>query len=347
MLMGLSLILGSAGWAGTVFAGNVLDSRQAEALSDRLVNDDMIQTVLMARLGEGMERHVPIDQPMSRQELRSAAGTVLADPSARTILGRALAEAHTQGLAGIETDGVFSDIEVNEAARRALVAEQPSLQGRILANPLVRVRLPVQGLTWFSGLKSAVDRFAIAALALAVVGFATTFVIAEEAMAAVRRAAWWILGSAVAWLAVGPLVGVVVRFTVPSSYVVFAVAVETFLRSMADPAVVMAAFGIGMLSVSYLAPAFARRRGALLVDRARNRLGPGSVPAASAAEDALKSAAVTDRDGLARLPDGGTCRPTPSTGSVASRLSAAWLEGHGYLDDHRVAPFFSHSSRES
>jgi hypothetical protein len=205
------------------------------------------------------------------------------------------------------------------------------------------VRLPVDGLTWFSGLKALADRFAVLALAAAVIGFVTSFIVADEPTPTLRRGAWWILASAGGWMVVGSAFAAVVRFTVPSSYVLSAVAVEIVLRSMRNPAIVMASFGVGLLSVSYLAPAIARRRGALLLERARDRLGPLTKPA-----DGSSPTAVDGPSAIGPLPATGSTSTTDTEHiGVGSRLSAAWKEGHGYLDDARVAPFFSGPTRET
>ena len=342
MLMGLSLLVASAGWAGFVFAHSVLDDGQARRLAARLMDHEGVRTVLVSRLGEGMERYVPVDEPMSRQELRAVADEALNDPLAAAAFRQAISEAHRLGLADTGVEPTFTDFEVNEAARHTLVAARPSLNGRILVNPPVRVRLPVDGLTWFSGLKSLADRFAALALAMSVIGFATSFIVADDPTSVLRRAAWWILASAAGWMLVGPAFAALVRFSVPSSYIVFAVAVETVLRSMRDPAIIMASFGIGLLSVSYLAPAVARRRGALLVERARHRLGPDL--------QTTGPSVVTDVTVSAIGPLQGTgSRPAADAEHVGmgSRLSATWKEGHGYLDDARVAPFFSGPTSET
>lgn len=343
MLMGLSLLVASAGWAGLVFAHSVLDDGQSRQLAARLMGHEGVRTVLITRLGEGMERYVPVDEPMSRQELSAVANEALNDPLAAAAFREAISEAHRLGLAATGTEPTFTDFDVNEAARHSLIAARPSLRGRILVNPLVRVRLPVDGLTWFSGLKSLADRFAVLALGMSVIGFATSFIVADDPTLALRRAAWWILASAAGWMLVGPAFAALVRFSVPSSYIVFAVAVETVLRSMRDPAIIMASFGIGLLSVSYLAPAVARRRGALLLERARRRLGPdvqmGGPPVAA---DVTASA-------IAPPPGTGSSRSAADAehAGMGRRLSAAWQEGHGYLDDARVAPFFSGPTRET
>lgn len=349
MLMGLSLVMATCGWAGLVFAHSVLDDQRSGRLSDELMGHGSVRAVLVNRLGEGMERYVPVDEPMSRQELRAVAAVALEDRAAAAAIRDAVSEAHRLGLADAEAELVFTHFDVNEAARHALLAARPSLEGRILVNPPVKVRLPVEGLTWFSGLKALADRFAVIALAVAAVGFATSFVIAAEPTPVLRRAAWWILTSAAGWMAVGPGFAAIVRFSAPSSYIVAAVTLETFLRSMQDPAVIMASFGIGLLSVSYLAPAIARRRGALLVERARRRLAHAdrgaNRPSAEPVEPSGTAVVGTTVIG-----------PLPATSSTANsdkervgrgRLSAAWKEGHGYLDDARVAPFFSRPTNES
>jgi len=347
MLMGLSLLVASAGWAGLVFARGVLDEDQSRQLSARLADHEVVHAVLTNRLGEGMERYVPADEPMSRQELRTVAAEALADPFAAAAVREAISEAHLLGLANDEAEPTFNDFDVNEAARHALLAARPSLSGRILVNPPVRVRLPVDGLTWFSGLKALADRFALLALTAAAIGFVTSFIVADEPTPVLRRGAWWILASSAGWMVVGSAFAAVVRFTVPSSYVLFAVALEIVLRSMRDPAIIMASFGVGLLSVSYLAPAIARRRGALLLERARDRLGPMTQPA-----DSSSPSDGDDPSAIGPLPaTAATSTSTSTTDAehvgMGSRLSAAWKEGHGYLDDARVAPFFSGPTRET
>jgi hypothetical protein len=104
----------------------------------------------------------------------------------------------------------------------------------------------------------------------------------------------------------------------------------------------MASFGIGLLSVSYLAPAVARRRGALLLERARNRLGTGIQTAGPTVSTDVTASTIGPRPGTGSMPTADAEHI-----GMGSRLSAAWKEGHGYLDDARVAPFFSGPTRET
>jgi len=336
--MGLSLLIASAGWAGLMLADNILDEDRSRQLATRLMDHDGVRNVLVNRLSDGMEIHVPIDEPMSRQELRAVAVEALADPLAVDAVVGGISEAHRQPLTKTvaadeaaddpaEAGKVLSSLDVNKAVRLALIDARPPLEDRIAVNPVVNVQLPVAGLTWFSGLKALTDRFTVLALALGIIGFATSFVVAEEPTLVLRRAAWWTLASAGVWMAVGPLFSAIVRFTVPSSYIVFAAAVETVLVSMRNPAIVMASFSVGLLSMSYLVPAIGRRRGAALLERATSRPSRTATPV-PATGTALRNVAVSDSG-------------SDRTGSVGSRMSAAWKEGHGYLDDARVAPFFS------
>ncbi len=349
MLMGLSVLVASGGWAGLVFAHSVLDEQQSGRLSAGLMDHEGVRAVLVNRLGEGVERHVPVDEPMSRQELRTVAADALEDRLAAAAIRDALSEAHRLGLANTEAEPTFSDFDVNEASRRALLAARPSLADRILVNPLVKVRLPVEGLTWFSGLKALADRFAVLALAVAVIGFAASYIVADEPIPVLRRAGWWILASAAGWMAIGPAFAAIVRFSVPSSYVVSAVAVETVLRSMRNPAIIMASFGIGLLSVSYVAPAIARRRGALLVERARRRLGDTGHRGGHPSVEPVGSSggAAVGMPAIGPLPAAGSTSTPAREHAVKGSLSAAWKEGHGYLDDARVAPFFPGPTTES
>ena len=342
LLMGLSLILASAGWAGFVLNRTVLD----ESYSTELINQSMAyeptRAVLIDRLGIGMESILPESEPMSRQELAVAAATALNDPKAKRALQLGLAEAHRTGLSGQLPADNFSDFDINEAARLSLIASRPTLRGQILVNPLVEVELPVRGLTWLSGLSSLVNRFAVLAVAGALIGFAISFVVARDPSMVMRRAAWWILGSAAFWTLSGFATTAIVRFLVPSSYLILAVTVEVFFDAMRDPATIMASFGIGMLVVSQVVPALNQRRGALLL---ANAAAGGDIAerhqAADAKADATESTLGTK---VWSAEDWQAQWSRESRSGVADRLSAAWLEGHGYLDDSRVAPFIGSPS---
>ena len=321
LLMGLSLVLGSAGWAGLTLSSTVLDETASHRLATQALNHPSVREALITRVAESMAKIVPDDEPMSRQDLADAARSALQDPRALEVLTNAVAEDHRRGLADLEPEPFFAHIDSNEAARLALLDQNPALTGRILVNPLVRIVLPTSGLNWLSGLKHLVDRFAVLAIAGALVGFAATFVVARNATAAMRRAAFWVLGAAAFWVAVAVLYTVVGRAVTPSSYTVLLSAGDSFFAAMRPPTVLMAVFGTGMLATSIVVPALDRRRGARLVARAQ------------------RTARATSTVGRAALRSYGN-QPQPDGSSTAiRRVSPDWLEGRGYTDDARVAPF--------
>lgn len=356
MLMGLSLLLASISWAGFVLSSTVLDPGGSTRLVSETMNHDTVQSVLTGRLADGLVQIVPESEPVSRQEAEKAAAEALTDPKARGAVAQALVEAHLLGLQGGTRDDFFSALDVNVAGREALVSAKPALRRQILANPLIKVRLPVSGLNWLAGLRNLVDRFAVLAASVALIGFATTFVVARDPELVIRRATWWILGSAGAWTLSGLIYETTARAVVPSSYAVLAVAIERFFAAMHGPSVVMLSFGLGLLSMSFLVPALRQRRGAaLLADAAERNLGQPALPRRSTlvATTAVTTGAVgADQEADDGSPHSGEpAEEVPVTGSVgpgvARRMSAAWLEGHGYLDDSRVAPFFTNGSADS
>ncbi|MDH3295900.1 MAG: hypothetical protein OER95_16405 [Acidimicrobiia bacterium] len=321
LFMGLSLLLASAGWAGLTLSATVLDPDSARLQAHRALDHPAVTAALADRIGDGMARILPEDEPMSRQELAAAARTALDDTAAQAALRTGMADAYRLGLAGQQVEGSFAHFDSNEAARLALIEQRPTLQGRILVNPLVPVTLPASGLTWLSGLKLMVDRFAILSVAAGLIGFASAFVVAQDASATMRRAAWWILGAAAFWSLAAALFSVGAVQLAPSSYAMLTSAVETYLASMRMPAVLMITLGLGMLAASVVVPALNRRRGAFLLandERSRQRVS-GRTMVLPMADPATKPDGVGRRTG--------------------SRFSAEWLEGHGYLDDARVAPF--------
>ena len=324
LLMGLSLVLASVGWAGLTLSSTVLDPENSDSLAQQVVADPSVRVVLVDRTSDGMARILPESEPMSRQELYSAADEALNNPEAESAIRTALAESFRIGLAGQATEGFFAHFDSNEAARLALVAERPSLRGQILVNPLVRIVLPTSGLTWLAGLKTLVDQFATLAIASAIVGFAAAFVVARDATATMRRAAWWVLGAAAFWTITAIGFGAAARVLTPPSYVLLATAIDSFFTSMRGPAVIMTTFGLGMLATSTVVPALGRRRGAHILSKAQR--DPGAP---------LHSAAVSHS---------ASSDPAGSKPTKAERLSAAWKEGHGYLDDARVAPFLGQAS---
>ncbi len=271
LLMGISLLLGSLGWAGLTLSSTLLDEDASQTLAQTAMDHPSVRAVLTGRLADGMTRIVPEDVPMSRQELAAAAGNALDDPAGRSSITKAVATAHSLGVAGGETDEFFTHIDSNEAARMALFQERPELKGRILANPLVRVSLPIAGLTWLAGLNGIIESFAIFGVAAGLIGFAAAFVIARDAAGSMRRAAWWVLGAAAFWVGGSMLFGALLQALVPSSYIVLAVSAEGFFAAMQGPSVLMTIFGLGMLATSALVPAMKRRRGAFIMLRNERR----------------------------------------------------------------------------
>jgi hypothetical protein len=368
--MGLSLTIGSMAWAGFAFSSTVLNPDISATLARRLLSNEQLRDVLVSRTADALESQVPESAPIPRQTVEEVAERLLADEAAATAIEEALIEAHQRALSGDDSAVVANTVDLNAAGRTALVEARPELESLLPANPAVPVVVPGSGLTWLGGIKAGLDRYVLIGAAVAAAGVILAFAVTTDRAGVLGRTAIWAFGTAAFWLFVGFGVPVLVGYALPSSFAVLGAMASIVSVGMKGPASALAAFGVGLLALSYVFPALDRRRGATMMSprktAPRNEAGiastvPTSPPLVEPGADLipgrpLGSGEVSARPVLTKpssiQPDLHATVEVPVVGPVddeeqQSPFGPRWLEGYGYLDDARVAPFFRAQPEQS
>jgi hypothetical protein len=289
LIMGLSLLVATASWAGFVTSRTVLDPGRSERLADVLLDDPEIRATVVDRLADAAEAQIPTDVPVTRDVIEAAADDALDDPRVEELIRQGLVEAHQNALNGIDEPVMLDGAALGAAGRDAVVARQPELDPFLPPAPTLEVELPSTGLAWLGTVKRYVDRYTLFGAVLAISGVSAAFVLARNRAAALRRVAFWAIGASAFWIAAAYAMPWVLERIAPSSVAIASAAIDVFFGAMIRPAVALIGVGVGLLLLSFAWPAIERRRPAAMLDRAAPVHPGGSwTPVASAASVAAQ-----------------------------------------------------------
>ena len=314
LIMGLSLLVATASWAGFVMSRTVLDPGRSERLADVLLDDPEIRATIVDRLADSAETQIPPDIPVTREVIETSADQALDDPRVEGLIRDGLVQAHQNALNGIDEPVMLDAAALGAAGRDAIVAQQPELDQFLPAAPALEVELPSTGLSWLGTVKRYVDRYTLIGAIVAIAGVTTAFVLARNRAAALRRIAFWAIGASAFWIAAAYALPWILGRIAPSSVSIASAAIDVFFGAMIRPALTLAGAGVALLLLSFVWPAIERRRPAAQLDRgaAQARAGRGDwAPVAAAAS-------------VAAQPTPDPRRPVPPQPPVDAR-AATWI----------------------
>ncbi|MGI9615383.1 MAG: hypothetical protein ACR2QO_20900 [Acidimicrobiales bacterium] len=268
LIMGLSLLVATASWAGFVLSRTVLDPGRSEALADTLLEDPEVRATIVDRLADSAESQIPTDVPVTRDVVDAAAENALEDPRVEALIRDGLVQAHQNALNGIDEPVMLDGAALGAAGRDAVVAQQPDLDPFLPQAPTLEVELPSTGLSWLGTVKSYVDRYTLFGAIVAIAGVSAAFVLARRRAAALRRVAFWAVSASAFWIAAAYALPWVLERIAPSSVSIASAAVDVFFGAMIRPALTLAGVGVGLLLLSFFWPAIERRRPAAMLDQA-------------------------------------------------------------------------------
>jgi len=331
LIMGLSLLVATASWAGFVMSRTVLDPGRSDALADVLLDDPQVRATIVDRLADSAETQIPADIPVTRDVIETAADDALNDPAVEGLIKDGLVQAHQNALAGIDEPVMLDAAALGTAGRAALVAQQPELEPFLPPTPALEVELPSTGLAWLGTVKRFVDRFTLFGAIVAAAGVTAAFVLARSRPAALRRVAFWAIGASAFWIAAAYALPWVLERIAPSSVSIASGAIDVFFGAMIGPASVLAGAGVALLVLSFIWPAFGRRRPAAMLDRAPT--GSGAVGGAGAVGRAGAQSSIDLRRPVPPHPP--TSRPDPGWAPAASAVGAQHVPSRPVPYDER------------
>lgn len=268
LIMGLSLLVASASWAGFVMSHTVLDPGRSDRLAQHLLDDPEVRAAIASRIADALQAQVPKGVAIPRQTLEVAANVALEDPRVETLVRDGIVRAHQNALNGVDEPITLDATVLGEAARAALVANVAALDPLLPAAPQLAVEIPATGLSWLGTVKDFVDRFTLLGALAAGAGIVLSFLITTRRATALRRVSFWGFGASAFWLAVAYGLPGVVGFIAPSAMAIASAAVDVFAGAMIRPALVMAGISAALLVASIVWPARERRRPAAMIDKA-------------------------------------------------------------------------------
>lgn len=268
LIMGLSLLVASASWAGFVMSHTVLDPGRSDRLAEHLLNDTEVRAAIASRIADALQAQVPKGVAIPRQTLEVAANLALEDPRVEALVKDGIVRAHQNALNGIDEPITLDATVLGEAARSALVANVAALDPLLPAAPQLAVEIPGTGLSWLGTVKDFVDRFTLLGALAAGAGILASFLITTRRATVLRRVSFWGFGASAFWLAVAYGLPGVVGFIAPSAMAIASAAVDVFAGAMIRPALVMAGISAALLVTSIVWPARERRRPAAMIDKA-------------------------------------------------------------------------------
>lgn len=327
VVMGLSLLLASASWAGFILSRTVLDPGRSERLADTLLENEDVREVIVNRLADSVETQIPADVPVTRETIETAADIALDDPRVEAFFRDGIVQAHQNALEGNDDPIMIDATALGAAGRDAVVAQRPELDAVLPVAPAVEVELPSTGLAFLGTIKRNVDRYTLIGAVVSVLGMVLAFVLARNRAAALRRVAFWAFGAAFFWVAVAYAVPWVLGRIAPSSVSIAMAAIDVFFSAMIRPAVTLGVIGVVLLLVSFVWPAIERRRPAAKLDRAapdaRSLPARGASPVRTAAP-VVRTAAAAQPFSQAPTPiPAATPIPAPPPASTPQPVAAA------------------------
>ncbi len=335
LIIGLSLLLASLAWAGVVLLNTVLDPSRSEELATELFANSSVQNALSARLASGLEQKLPPEVPFPRANLRTAAEDALAQPEVQAIMTEAIARAHRNALTGVEEPMLVRGDLLTNAGRDALVRAEPALDSALPKMPRVAVELPTTGFTWLSRFRSTIERFTRVAGLAAMIGIGVALIISTDRAAVLRRVAFWSFATSAFWLIAAFVIPRLAAAVAPTSTALVNAAIGIFFGAMIDPASTLAAFGLGLLAMSFVLPFLERRQGARVAQPRATRV----IADLRRQPEYDASTVPFDSPGMQQqriVLDERPASPPVPRAKVAREPSAptpAWVAGVGYVDD--------------
>ena len=283
LIIGLSLLVASASWAGFTLSRTVLDPGRSERLAAQLLDNPDVRQALVIRLADALEDQIPPEVPVRRDLLELGAARALDDPRVEALVLDGVVRVHQNALAGNDEPVVIDAGDLGAAGRDALVLARPELAPVLPASPTVQLELPTAGLSRLGDVKRFVDRYTLVGALIAATGALVALAVARHRAPVLRRVAFWGYGAAAFWLAVGYGVPWLAGNLSPTSAAIASAAADVFFGAMIGPAAVMALVATALLAAGLALPALEGRRGARALHprrpvptQARPRPGPST-----------------------------------------------------------------------
>lgn len=267
-VLGLSLFLGSVGWASYSITRTALDPSRSEELADQMLENTDVRAALVRVLANRLESLLPPGVAVPGRQLEEVAARTLDDPVVELLVRDGLVEVHRKALRGDDSDTTLHATAVGTTARNVLVSERPELDPLLPQAPAVRVTLPSAGLSFLGPVRDALGQTGPVAATLATAGTLVALLVTRDRPLVLRKASLWAFGTAAFWLVLALGIPRLVSVLAPTQAMIAGAVASVMFGAMIPGALTLLLIGAAALAASMGWMLYARRRGARLVGRA-------------------------------------------------------------------------------
>lgn len=290
LLLTISLFVGAMAWSGFLILNTALDPDRSERVATNLLDDPDVRSQIAANIARTVDANIPPEAGLPPSAAADAADAALDSPAVQALVFDALVATHRAMLGEGEPPSHLDGGAFGAAARDALVAQHPELDGVLPAAPHLEIALPTDRIPDLGGVRDLL-RTAVPVLALvALIGAVLALVVTSNRPAVLRRTGIWAIGLSIAGIAFAYGIPALASRFLPDQSAIIAAIIGAMAEKTAVPAVAMAVAGLGAIGVSmvwkpaagaiasrpeHAGPRPVPRTGALKGERARRQAASG------------------------------------------------------------------------
>lgn len=285
----VSLFIGTTAWSGFLLLNTALDPGRSERVATTLLDDPDVRDQIAANIARTLDANVPPEAGLPPTAVSDAADAALDSPAVETLVFDALVASHQAFLGEGDAPSSIDGGAFGAAARDALVASHPELDGVLPPAPSLEIPLPTDRIPNLGPVRDALEVAVPIMAVVAAIGAVTALVVTSNRPAVLRRAGIWAIGLSVVVLAVAFGIPVLAQRFLPDQAAVIAGVIEAMAETTRVPAVAMALAGLAGIAISFVwrpassalaapepsAPPPGPRPGARRGERARRQGGAG------------------------------------------------------------------------
>lgn len=252
MVLAVSLWIGSLAWTGFIMTRTVLDPGRSEAVANALLDDPDVRDQLVANIAGGLDAAIPDGFDVDRATLDAAAETALESPEVEALFRTAFVDTHQAFLGEGDPPRSIDGGAFGTAAREALVASNPELDGLLPPSPSLEIPLPTERVPNLGPVRRALDVAVPMLAAVAAFGALTALLVTSNRPAILRRAGVWAIALSAFVLIFAFGIPALAHSFAPAQAAVVASLVGALAEASQGPALVLAGAGVAGLVSSFL-----------------------------------------------------------------------------------------------
>ena len=248
LILGPALFIGSFAWTGFVALRTVFDEDRSSDIAEELLDNDAVRDQIAENLGRAIEAAVPDSVDLTAEQVDLAAAAVLADPAVEALILDSLSRTHRAFLGDGDAPQEIDLGPVLASARQQIAGFAPGVAAS-LPEELV-VELPTERIPDASPVKSFLEATVPLLAGISVVMALMALLTTSDRPSALKRAAYWSIGTTAVYLIVGLGIPFLLRRFAPEQAEVLAALLAVVLRATLVPSIVLGTIGAALLAMS-------------------------------------------------------------------------------------------------